>query len=53
VQIRPDLNAPVLQYEIERASSVLVFLPARQPDTETVRTWEVAGTAHADVYVSA
>ena len=24
------------------------FLPARQPDTDTFRLWEVAGTAHAD-----
>src|SRR6202030_1956911 len=25
--------------------------PARQPDTDRVRTWEVAGTAHADAYL--
>jgi alpha/beta hydrolase family protein len=24
------------------------FPPARQPDTRRIRTWEVAGTAHAD-----
>lgn len=50
VQIRSDLNAPVLQYETETDIFGLGFLPARQPDTETVRTWEVAGTAHADAY---
>ena len=27
-------------------------LPARQPDTDRVRAWEVAGTAHADAYTA-
>ena len=27
---------------------ILDYLPARQPDTDTFRLWEVAGTAHAD-----
>jgi hypothetical protein len=27
------------------------FLPARQPDTDRFRLWEVAGAAHADGYV--
>ena len=29
---------------------VLGYLPARQPDNDKFRLWEVAGTAHADVY---
>jgi hypothetical protein len=48
MQIRTDLHQPVLQFETETDLFVLGFLPARQPDTETVRTWEVAGTSHAD-----
>ncbi|MGH9026883.1 MAG: alpha/beta hydrolase domain-containing protein [Acidimicrobiia bacterium] len=48
VAIRTDLSAPVLQFETETDLLRLGFLAARQPDTETVRTWEVAGTAHAD-----
>lgn len=28
----------------------LNFVGARQPDTDMIRTWEVAGTAHADAY---
>jgi hypothetical protein len=48
MQIRTDLHQPVLQFETETDLFVLGFLPARQPDTDTVRTWEVAGTSHAD-----
>ena len=31
--------------------SVIGYFPARQHDTERLRTWEVAGTAHADAYL--
>lgn len=50
VPIRDDLDAPVMIYETETDLTVLGYATARQPDTDTVRTWEVAGTAHADVY---
>lgn len=46
--IRTDLDVPVLQYETETDLLRLGFLAARQPDSDAVRTWEVAGTAHAD-----
>ncbi|MEZ5207555.1 MAG: alpha/beta hydrolase domain-containing protein [Acidimicrobiales bacterium] len=47
--IRSDIAVPVLQLETETdLVSVIGFLPARQPDTDLLRTWEVAGTAHAD-----
>ncbi len=50
--IRTDLKAPVLQFlaETDVLGTGLRFLGARQPDSESVRTWEVAGTAHADAY---
>jgi hypothetical protein len=49
VRIRTDLDQPVLQFQTETDMfGVLGFHPARQDDTDTVRTWEVAGTAHAD-----
>lgn len=54
VFFRTDLNAPVLVFQTEtdilRASlnSVLV----RQADSEILRYWEVAGTAHTDRYSS-
>jgi hypothetical protein len=49
--IRTDLKKPVLIFISE---SDLMFprgyLSARQPDNDHLRTWEVAGTAHADSY---
>lgn len=48
-RIRTDLDDPVLQYQTETdIFGLLGFHPARQPDSDTVRTWEVAGSAHAD-----
>ncbi len=46
--IRTDLDQPVLMFETETDLFVLGFHDARQPDTDRIRTWEVAGTAHAD-----
>lgn len=49
VVIRDDLDVPVLVIETETdVLGHLGFLRARQPDTDRLRTWEVAGTAHAD-----
>jgi hypothetical protein len=50
VLIRTDLNAPTLIYETETDLTVLEYAKARQEDSDTIRTWEVAGTAHADTY---
>jgi Alpha/beta hydrolase domain len=48
-RIRTDLGDPVLQFQTETdIFGILTFHPARQPDTDALRTWEVAGTAHAD-----
>jgi hypothetical protein len=53
VQIRTDLKQPVLQFETETdVFGMLAFAPSRQPDSDTVHTWEVAGTSHADLHVS-
>ena len=49
---RTDLDEPVLVLQTEGDMvSVIGYFPARQPDTERVRTWEVAGAAHADAYL--
>ncbi len=49
--IRDDLDVPVLMVETETdLFGLLDYLPARQPDSASVRLWEVAGTAHADSY---
>ena len=40
---------PVFEFQTEGdVTSVLGSVAARQPDTDTFRLWEVAGTAHAD-----
>ncbi len=49
--IRTDLDVPVLQYETETDLTLLGYLAARQPDTDRIVTWEVAGTAHADATI--
>jgi hypothetical protein len=50
VRIRTDLTVPVFQVltETDMFGIGPSFPAARQPDTERIRTWEVAGTAHAD-----
>lgn len=50
--VRDDLDVPVLTLESETdVVGVLNYLPARQPDSDTFRLWEVAGTSHADRYL--
>ncbi len=44
--IRTDLDAPTFVFVTE--SDLPVFASARQPDSDSVRTWEVAGAAHVD-----
>lgn len=52
VVIRDDLDVPVLVVETEGdLFDRIGYLPARQPDTDLLRVWEVAGSAHADRYV--
>jgi hypothetical protein len=49
--IRTDLGVPVFMFETETDVAELGYASARQPDTNRIRTWEVAGTAHADAYL--
>jgi hypothetical protein len=52
VHIRDDLAVPVLVFETETdVGPLLDYGPARQPDTDHFRAWEVAGTAHADAFM--
>ena len=49
---RTDLPEPVLQLQAETdVTGVLRSVAARQPDSDTLRLWEVAGTAHADAHL--
>lgn len=45
--IRDDLDTPVLVFNAENDVGGVV---ARQPDTDWFQLWEVAGTAHYDLY---
>lgn len=51
-RIRTDLRVPVMIFLTETDLGPLGAAAARQPDTKWLRTWEVAGTAHADVYTT-
>jgi len=50
-RIRTDLDEPVFMVEAETDLTVLGYHLARQPDTDSIRTWELAGTAHADAHI--
>lgn len=52
VYFRPDVGTPVLTVQAETDLILLGYLHARQDDSASFRLWEVAGTAHADVYVA-
>lgn len=50
-KIRTDNATPTILVETETdVLGVLGYYPARQPDSPHLRTWEVAGTAHADQF---
>ncbi|WP_334143336.1 alpha/beta hydrolase domain-containing protein [Rhabdothermincola sp.] len=51
VRLRTDLDEPVFLFETETDLTLLGYARARQPDTDRIRTWEVAGTSHADAHV--
>jgi hypothetical protein len=48
--IREDARVPVLTIQSETDVVRLGGIGARQPDTDRIRLWEVAGAAHFDVY---
>ncbi len=49
--IRTDLDVPVFMFETQSDLVELGYAAAQQPDTDRIRTWEVAGTSHADAYI--
>jgi hypothetical protein len=49
--VRDDLDVPVVMVQTETdLTGRLRYLLARQPDSDRIRLWEVAGTAHADKF---
>jgi hypothetical protein len=51
LRIRTDLRVPVFMFETQTDLILLGYAPAQQPNTSRIRTWEVAGTSHADAYL--
>jgi hypothetical protein len=51
LRIRTDLREPVFMFETQTDLIELGYASAQQPDTPHIRTWEVAGTSHADSYL--
>lgn len=56
-RVRTDLDVPVFQivtetelFELGGGPGPASFVAARQPDTDRIRTWEIAGTAHSDAH---
>jgi hypothetical protein len=50
LRIRTDLKVPVFMFETQTDLIQLGYAPAQQPNSDRIRTWEVAGTSHADTY---
>ena len=50
-RIRTDLKVPVFMFETQTDMIELGYAAAQQPNTDLIRTWEVAGTSHADAYL--
>jgi hypothetical protein len=53
LRIRTDLDVPVFLFETETDLVLFNSAAGRQPDSALLRRWEVAGTAHADMYTLA
>ncbi|MGH9658338.1 MAG: alpha/beta hydrolase domain-containing protein, partial [Bryobacteraceae bacterium] len=51
-QLRTDIQIPVFKFMAE-TDVVRVQAPMRQPDSDRLRTWEVAGSSHLDVDIIA
>jgi hypothetical protein len=50
VRIRQDLGTPILVLQTETDHLILGYYASEQLDSPRFRLWEVAGTAHADLY---
>ncbi len=50
LRIRTDLTVPVFMFETQTDLIALGYASAQQPNTRRIRTWEAAGTSHADAY---
>jgi hypothetical protein len=53
VRIRTDIGVPVLMMITETDDIFGQYYRARQPDTRSIRLWDIAGASHADTYIVA
>ncbi len=51
VHIRTDTSVPVFMSETQTDLVTLGYAHAQQPNTKMIRTWEIAGTSHADTWI--
>ena len=55
VRLRPDLRVPVMtvipETDLIGSGQLAGYHAARQPDTDRLRVWEIAGAAHIDNYM--
>jgi hypothetical protein len=49
--VRTDLDAPTLVFVTETDLTDFAYAFVDQPESDSVRRWEVAGTAHADAWL--
>ncbi len=49
--IRTDIDVPTMIFSTETDLTVLGNAASRQDDSDVIRLWEVAGTAHADAHL--
>jgi hypothetical protein len=50
LRIRTDLKVPVFMAETQTDLILLGYAAAQQSNANKIRTWEIAGTSHADAY---
>ena len=50
VRVRDDLGVPSIMVQTETDLFILGSYPSNQDDNGNFRLWEIAGTAHADLY---
>jgi hypothetical protein len=48
--LRSDIDVPVLVFETESDEQIGDYFSARQPDTDHIHLWDIAGAAHEDSY---
>jgi hypothetical protein len=51
IRIRTDVDVPILLFETETDEALGDYFSVRQPDTDRIRLWDIAGASHEDAYL--